>query len=197
MKSGSGWRFVDGAGPKPVEKPAQPSLQVQLPRQPVLELSDTAGMVAVARSFFVGRPPVPMTIATGSTQGCPILCCGGGNFSATGAAFRKQPRAHAAAAAGESVLGPTAEEASTDSRHSTFFHMSFTVTIKMLGQDAAEWTKGVEESLATYVSKNCVEGIVVQSYHDTTLQLEAAFLFSENRLGAPLRHRLRTETIQI
>ena len=52
--------------PKPVEKPAQPSLQVQLPRQPVLELSDTAGMVAVARSFFVGKPPVPMTIATGA-----------------------------------------------------------------------------------------------------------------------------------
>ena len=55
MKSGSGWRFVDGA-PKTVEKPAQPSLQVQLPRQPVLELSDTAGMVALARSLFVGRP---------------------------------------------------------------------------------------------------------------------------------------------
>ena len=83
MKSGSGWRFVDGA-PKPVEKPAQPSLQVQ-PAQPSLELSDTAGMVAVARSFFVGKPPVPVIIATSSTQGCPILCCGGGNFSATGA----------------------------------------------------------------------------------------------------------------
>ncbi len=93
-------------------------------------------------------------------------------------------------------MGPTTEEASTDSRQSTFFHMSFTVTAKTLGQDAAEWTKGVADSLEKYISKNCVEGIVVRSYHDTTLQLEAAFLFSENLLGGALRNRLRTETIK-
>lgn len=165
MKSGSGWRFVDGA-PKPVEKPAQPSLQVQLPRQPVLELSDTAGMVAVARSFFVGKPPVPITIATGSTQGW------------------NQPRAHATKAAGECAQGPTTEEASTNSRESQFFRMSFTVTDKIPDRYTAEWTKGVAESLATYVFKNCEEGIVVRSNHDTSLQLEAAVKFGSHRIGA-------------
>lgn len=171
MKSGSGWRFVDGA-PKPVEKPAQPSLQVQLPRQPVLELSDTAGMVAVARSFFVGKPPVPITIATGS-----------------------QPRAHATKAAGECAQGPTTEEASTNSRESQFFRMSFTVTDKIPDRYTAEWTKGVAESLATYVFKNCEEGIVVRSNHDTSLQLEAAFKFGSHRIGANIRKHLKTETI--
>ncbi len=83
-------------------------------------------------------------------------------------------------------MGLTTEEASTDKRQSTFFPMSFIVTAKTLRQDAAEWTKGVADSLEKYVSKNCVEGIVARSYHDTTLQLEgieAAFLFSENRVG--------------
>ena len=139
MQSGSVWKFVDVA-PRPVNQPARASgnsipghgsLQVQQPRQPVLELSDTQEIEAAARAFFIENPPGP------------------------------GPRANATAAAGESVLGPTTEEASTDLRQSTFFHMSFTVTAKMLRQDAAEWTKGVAESLATYVFKNCVEGIVV------------------------------------
>ena len=136
MKSGSGstgWRFVDGA-PGPVNIPARASgngsLPVQQPRQPVLELSDTQGIEAAARAFVVENPPCPISFAAGSTQGDPILSLGGGNFSAAGAACSStdaclKPRAHAAAAAGESVVGPTTEDASTDSRQFTFFHVFY------------------------------------------------------------------------
>ena len=90
MQSGSVWRFVDGA-PRPANQPAQRIaghglLQVQQPRQPVLELSDTQGIEAAARVFFVENPPGPITFAAGSAQGDPIVFYGGGNFSAAGAA---------------------------------------------------------------------------------------------------------------
>ena len=84
MQSGSVWRFVDGA-PRPANQPAQRIaghglLQVQQPRQPVLELSDTQGIEAAARVFFVENPPGPITFAAGSAQGDPIVFYGGGNL---------------------------------------------------------------------------------------------------------------------
>ena len=51
MQSGLGWKFMAGA-PRPVVRPAQP----QHPLQPVLELSDSAGIEAVARGFFTESP---------------------------------------------------------------------------------------------------------------------------------------------
>ncbi len=66
----------------------------------------------------------------------------------------------------------------------------FTVKAKKLDEDAAEWTKGVEDSVPTYVGRNCVEGIIVRSYHDTTFQIRAVFLFSTNRIGAQVRRHL-------
>ena len=135
----------------------------------------------MARSFT--EPPVPIAIAAGSTQGDPILCVGGGRyFSAAGAACGtdagSEPRVHAAAAAGECAHGPEAVAASTDLRVSTFFHMSFTVDTKMSEQAAAYWTKLFEESVAQYVVGNCEEGLLVRTYHDTTLFLQLAFRFS-------------------
>ncbi len=132
MQSGSGWRFVDGA-PKPVKKSERSSgngsLPVQQPHQPVLELYNAQGTEAAALAFFVEITPGPITFAACSRQGVPFLYYGGGNFSAAGAACSTdaspKPHAHAAAAAGESLLGPTTEEASTDSRKSTFFHVFY------------------------------------------------------------------------
>ena len=51
MQSGLGWKFMAGA-PRPVVRPAQPQHLLQ----PVLELSDTAGIEAVARGFFTESP---------------------------------------------------------------------------------------------------------------------------------------------
>jgi hypothetical protein len=51
------------------------------------------------------------------------------------------------------------------------------------------------DSVSKYVDVNCKEGILVRSYHATTLRLEAAFQFSTKRVGAHVRRHLRTEKI--
>ena len=150
-------------------------MQGQHPLQPVLELSDTqaVGIEAAARVFFI-ESPAPIATAAGSTHGTPILCGDGGHFSAVAGVTESKPRAHAAAATGEC-------EAS-EKNSSTFFHMSLTVTATRPEQAAADWTKRVEDSVASYVATNCEEGILVRAYHDSTLRLHVALRFTNKRL---------------
>jgi hypothetical protein len=102
------------------------------------------------------------------------------------------PHTHTAAVAGECTQD-VATKASADSHRSIFFHLSFTVTARELERDAAEWRKGVEDSIATYLLGNCVMSIIVGSYreHATSLQLEAAFQFSTPQIKERVRSRLK------
>ena len=136
----------------------------------------------MASSFFTGQHI--SIAAAGSTQGGPILSGGDGHFSAAGPDCRtdagSKPSANAATAAGECAVTGAAP---TDSLESAFFHMSFTVTAKKPDQAAADWTNRVVDSVSKYVDVNCEEGILVRSYHATTLRIEAVFNFPQNGSG--------------
>ena len=165
MQSGLGWKFMAGA-PRPVVRPAQP----QHPLQPVLELSDTAGIEAVARGFFTESP-------------API-------------AAEVNPRAHTATAAGECNQCPMDVKASkqkaSKQNSSTFFHMSFKVTAKTPEQSAAGWTTLVEDSVSNYVAKHCEDGILIRAYDRGTLCLRVALRFTAEHGEDNLRFQLRT-----
>ena len=138
--------------PRSVVRPAQP----QHPLQPALELSDTAGIEAVARGFFTESP-------------API-------------AAEVNPRAHTATAAGECNQCPMDVKASkqkaSKQNSSTFFHMSFKVTAKTPEQSAAGWTTLVEDSVSNYVAKHCEDGILIRAYDRGTLCLHVALRFT-------------------
>jgi hypothetical protein len=150
MQNGGTWTFTNSA-PKPADKPRQ-----QL--QPVPETPDAQGMEAVARSLFKKHARRPH------------LLCWWLHFSAAGAACRTNAvsKPHAAAAAGK------CDQGHKEGAASTFFHLSFSVKAMAPKVADADRTKRVEDSIAKYITTNCMEGILVRAHQGTTLRIEVA-----------------------
>ncbi len=89
------------------------------------------------------------------------------------------------------------QESACEDQTSTFFRIVFSVTPRNTpGNATADWKRLATESIASYLRKNCAEGVLVQAEHDNTLRLEVAIRFSgQGRDGKNVRYYLRKTTL--